>query len=230
MSKTDPVEISARYLAGELSDLEAASFEARVAQEPELYRDIELRLQLREGLAVLQAKGELEPLLGSRRRTVRIGLAIAASIIALLIGIVWFFRMSTHAEIVILASSAAELLDANSKPLPIAARYVLVRTRGTEQRNDVPLPPSRSTIELALLPSSMDARARYRISLKMQKSGAPAKPVGEIRGVAADADGYLDIFVDSSHLSPGTYEIASQTEGNELVSASTISFVVPPPR
>src|SRR5262245_54003562 len=82
----------ARYLAGQMDEAEVAEFEAQYAQDPEVVRDIERTLRLKEGLAELKERGELELLLRSRAASrwysrPAVGLAAAAAISALAVGV-----------------------------------------------------------------------------------------------------------------------------------------------
>jgi hypothetical protein len=222
-------DTAARYLADELSAADAAAFEARVAAEPQLYRDIDYSLRLREGLATLRDRGELVPLMRrDRRRAFASAAAIAAA--ALLIGIVWLSRTAQHSEPVILARAGAQLLDESGKALPIGARVTLLRTRGAARVNEVMLPAARAAIELVLLPPSLVREARYTVFLiRRVGEGSPVR--GEIRGVTVDASGYLDLFIDSSTLEPGAYAIELRTgDGETGVPEGEIAFDVIPRR
>ena len=229
-SEPDMAETTARYLADQLSAADAAAFEARVAAQPQLYRDIDVALRLKEGLATLQERGELAPLLARDRRRVFAAAAIAAAI-ALVVGALWLGRTAPHAEAVILASAEAALLDASGKQLPVAARVTLVRTRGGVQANEVTLPAARAALELALVPPSIDGRVRYRVSLNRTESGGSVAKVGEIRDVTVDASGYVHLFIDAATMTPGIYAIALQAEGDEdRAPRGEVGFVVLPAR
>jgi hypothetical protein len=222
-------ETAARYLADELSATDAAAFEARVEAEPRLYRDIDFSLRLKEGLATLEDREELAPLLTRDRRRVFAAAAIAAAI-ALLVGVVWLTRTAPRAEVVTLARVGTDLLDESGNPLPVAGRVTLVRTRGGGQANEVKLPAGRASIEWALLPPRVDGPPRYSVFLNRRADGDGSARVGEIRGVAVDANGYVEVFVDSSTLKPGMYAITLQAEGGKaLISESEVAYVVTRP-
>jgi hypothetical protein len=224
----DIAETTARYLADELSAADAAAFEARVAAEPQIYRDIDFSLRLKEGLATLEERAELAPLMTRDRRRVFAAAAIAAAM-AVLVGVVWFSRTASHAGPIILARARAELLDESGKPLPLAGRVTLVRTRGLVQADEVTLPTARATIELSVLPPGAEAEARYSVLLNRRETGRSTPAAGEIRGLTVDAGGYLDVFVDSSTLKPGAYAITLRAEGGESrVPEGEIAFVVVP--
>ena len=222
-------ETAARYLADELSASDAAAFEARVAAEPQLYRDIDFSLRLKEGLATLEDREELGPLLTRDKRRVFAAAAIAAAL-ALLVGVVWLSRTAPRAEVVTLARVGADLLDESGNPLPAAGRVMLVRTRGGGRENEVKLPPRRASIEWAMLPPRVEGAPRYSVFLNRRADGEGSARVGEIRGVAVDASGYLEVFVDSSTLKPGMYAITLQAEGvKALISEGEVAFVVSRP-
>jgi hypothetical protein len=219
----DVAETTARYLADELNAADAAAFEARLAADPRVYRDIDAKLRLKEGLAVLRDRGELAPLTVRDRRRLFAAAAVAAAI-ALLIGVAWLSRTAPRGPVV-LARAAEALLDASGKPLPVALRATLMRTRGDAHRNQLALPGTRSAIELALAPSSADGATRYDILLERRESRGSVR-IAEIRGVSVDATGFVDVFVDASALRPGTYGIALQAEG--APGGDEIAFAVVP--
>jgi hypothetical protein len=227
----DLAETTARYLADQLDAADASAFEARVAAEPRLYRDIDFSLRLKEGLATLQDRGELASLMKPDRRRVFAAAAIAAAI-ALLVGVVWLSRTASHAGAVTLARAGEALLDDAGKPLPTTGRVMLVRTRGDLGAREVTLPAARASIELLLEPPSIEGRPQYHIFLKRQDGGAIDAKVGELGSVAVDASGYVDVFVDSSTLKPGMYAIALRTEGGgeSPIPAAEVAFVVVPSR
>ena len=88
----DQQHIIARYLAGQLSTAESAAFEAHYTSHPEVVREIERTLRLKEGLAVLRDRGELDALL-QQRNYWRPAMGLAAGIAVLVIG-VWLDRKS----------------------------------------------------------------------------------------------------------------------------------------
>src|SRR5690349_13906761 len=121
----DQQHIIARYLAGQLDAVTSAEFEAHYAQHPEVVREIERTLRLREGLAVLEESGELDALL-HRRSYWRPAMGLAAGIAVLVVGVwLWIGQMSVAP----LVGTVTALTDTHGKPLHVANTYVLVRTR-----------------------------------------------------------------------------------------------------
>jgi hypothetical protein len=210
ITKTSPnTDALDRYLAGLTSDSEAELIEEQVAKQPELVREIESRLRLREGLALLQDRGELKPLLRARVAALRIAVSIAASLLLLSLG-VWLVHVITHSRpAVLLAQSLDELEQARtrSSPLPLGERYVLARSRGGDDVVAVVLPPAAAALELAAVPSFSPPAGRFDVSLLAEKDGAFVKIAGATR-VPLNKSGYADVFIDSGALMPGTYELS----------------------
>src|SRR6476659_833752 len=113
----DQQHIIARYLAGQLTDAESAAFEAHYTEHPEVVRDIEHTLRLKEGLAVLRDRGELDGLL-YRRNYWRPAMGLAAGIAVLVVGVWLWIGQTTVAPIV---ATVAMLVDPQGKPLHVAS-------------------------------------------------------------------------------------------------------------
>lgn len=197
-----------RYLAGLASDSEAELIEQQVARQPELIREFESRLRLREGLAVLRDRGELKPLLRARAAAMRIAVSIAASLLLLSLG-VWLVYLITHSRpAVLLAHSLDELEQGRTRAsaLPLGERYVLARARGGDDVVVVVLPPAAAALELAAVPSFSPPAGRFDVSLLAEKDGAFVK-IADAARVPLDTSGYAAVFIDSGALTPGTYEL-----------------------
>jgi hypothetical protein len=205
----DQQHIIARYLAGQLDTAESAEFEAQYAKQPELVREIERTLRLREGLAVLEESGELDALL-HRRSYWRPAMGLAAGIAALVIGVWLWIGQATLAPIV---ATVAALTDTHGKPLHVANTYVLVRTRGPATAVEVPLPRERSALELQMFPSSAAQDGHYRVLLGQLDAANAIAPVAETHATANPADGFVRAYLDSARLSRGRYAIELQPEG-----------------
>src|SRR4029453_3357903 len=61
--RIDDEHIVARYLAGQLDEAEAAAFEKHYENDRDVVREIERTLRMKEGLAVLNERGELDALM-----------------------------------------------------------------------------------------------------------------------------------------------------------------------
>ena len=140
----DNQHLIARYLAGQLDDAQSAAFESYYAQHPEVVRDIERMLRLKEGLAVLEERGELKALV-RKRDYWRPGLGLAAGIAVLVVG-VWLWI--GHATIAPVTSTIAALTGSSGQPLHVASTHMLVKMRGPPVVVGIPLPKERSAIEL----------------------------------------------------------------------------------
>lgn len=194
----------ARYVAGQLDEAESAAFEAHYAQDADTVHDIERMLRFKEGLAVLQDRGELDALVRGRNYW-RPGLGIAAGIAALAIGAwVWMGQAHTVSPIV---STIAALNEGHAQPLRVASTHMLVRTRSMSSVIRVPLPAEPSAIELRIFPSSRPANGDFRVLLGQLDAANAVAPVAETRAVASTADGFVTAWLDSAKLSRGRYAI-----------------------
>jgi hypothetical protein len=205
----DHQHIIARYLAGQLDAVASAEFEAHYAKHPEIVRDIEHTLQLKEGLAVLEESGELDALL-QRRTYWRPAMGLAAGIAVLVVGVWLWIGQTTVAPIV---TTIAALTDTQGTPLHVASTHMLVRTRGPATVVQIPLPPERSAIELQMIPSSRPESGRYRVMLGHIDATNAVAPVAETHATANSADGFVTAYLDSAQLSRGRYAIELAPEG-----------------
>src|SRR5215475_9765475 len=128
-TQLDPGQVISRYLAGQLSADECVAFERSVFENSALREDIERTLQLKEGLARLKQRGELDSLVrGSRNRWLPYAAAAALTVIAF--GIAWRFAPFRSPETALAASPSA--FASQPSPLPVLGSYVLARTRSAE--------------------------------------------------------------------------------------------------
>src|SRR5215813_9902512 len=83
--------IVARYLADQLSPDEAEAFEAYYTQHPSMVREIEYALRLKEGLATLRDRQQLDALMKARRGRWALPLSIAAAVAGAALGMwTWY--------------------------------------------------------------------------------------------------------------------------------------------
>src|SRR3569833_2987010 len=119
--------IVARYLADQLSPQEAEAFEAYYTQHPSMVREIEYTLRLKEGLATLRDRQQLDGLMKARRWRWALPLSIAAAIAGAALG-TWTWYGTSAAPPV--AAGTLEALLENGRPtLPLGGKYMLVRVR-----------------------------------------------------------------------------------------------------
>lgn len=197
--------IVARYLAGQLSEAESVAFEAHYARNADTVRDIERMLRFKEGLAVLEERGQLDALT-HRRNYWQPGLGLAAGIAVLIVG-VWLWIGQTSVAPV-LTDTIAALVDQQGKPLHIASTYILVRTRGpAASLVDVPLPSERSAIELRMFPSVRPENGKFRVIVGQLDAANAVAPIAETRAVANASDGFVTAYLDSAKLTRGRYVV-----------------------
>src|SRR5690349_11516867 len=114
--------IIARYLADQLSPAEAEAFEAYYTQHPSMVREIEYTLRLKEGLATLRDRQQLDGLLKARRWRWALPLSIAAAMAGAALG-TWTWYGSTSAA-PIAAGSLEALMENGQATLPLGGKYM----------------------------------------------------------------------------------------------------------
>jgi hypothetical protein len=202
----DSEHIVARYLADQLSPPEAEAFEAYYTQHPGIVREIEYALRLKEGLATLRDRQELDALIHAPRAT-RWGttLSVAAVLIAALIGgWTWLGSRSPPPS---LAPTLDELVAESKQAMPLGGKYLLVRTRGAAAALQIPIPAQRSALELQMLPSAGAEGAPYTLSLSRLEDGKTT-PIDEATGLTVGPDGLVTTWVDSGALKPGHHTLS----------------------
>jgi hypothetical protein len=214
-----------RYLAGQLDERQAREFEAHYAQDPETVRAIERVLRLKEGLAVLRERGELDALLRERSFAAywKPALALAAGIAVLMVGVWLWIGYSTMSPI---AATLAELTDSRGQPIHTSSTHVLVKMRGPATILDIPLPAERSAIELRMIPSARPSNGAFRVELDKvdPKQNNRVVPLGETRARAGAEDGVVVAYLDSAKLTPG--EIRVQLSPAESGAGSADVFII----
>ena len=196
--------VVARYLADQLSPAEAAEFEDYYTQHPSMVREIEYALRLKEGLATLEDRQQLDGLMRARRRKWGVPLSIAAATLIALIG-AWTWKGSMRD--VQVAASIDDLVQVSSAPLPLAGKYLLVRVRGADGTLQIPMPAARSAVELQMLPSAGASGAPYRVDLLQLEENGNARRVGELRALSPGSDGLVTAVIDSTNLRAGRYAL-----------------------
>ena len=208
-TRIDAEQLIPRYLAGQLSTAESRDLEAYWTQHPEIVKELEYTLRLKEGLAILRSRGELEPLL-RRRSSPRWLMGAAAALLLLSVGFWGWRRPPLHAPA--MAASRFELVGGDRDVLPVGGHYVLARDRGAAAAVSVQLPHERNVIELQVLPSDFAAGRPYWIDLARVDASGRRTVLRALDDVPAAEDRYVTVFVDSARLIPGRYELSLGAE------------------
>lgn len=208
------------YLGGRLSDDEHRAFEERLLRDPELARELERTLRLREGLEQLRAEGSLNK--GSSvRMLLRTWLpGLAAAVVA---GVALFLWVHSRPSPLLTASS--EPRSAGVAP-SIAARFTFVATREVSTP-DLEL-PSSGLIELRAAPGLRPTGSRYRLTLSYHDESGSATPVGTVAGLELSADGYIHCYADGARLGPGGYVLSVESDAQTAAAPETFRFNLRP--
>jgi hypothetical protein len=210
------------YIAGRLSDDESLAFEDRLLTDPDLARELEQSLRLREGLHRLREQGHLRRApsrpIGSRFWLPALVAAAAAGVV-LFLGLyrgAWMHRATAPPAVLM------ESLESRSAGMGqlIAAHFTFVPVRGSSTP-DLDL-PSAGLIEFRLAPASRTAGPRYRVTLLRRNRANAMEPLGTLAGATLSADGYVHAQADAARLEPGSY--ALRIEPDAAVPGLTATF------
>jgi hypothetical protein len=205
------------YMVGRLSDDERRAFEDRLGRDPELVRELEQSLRLREGLLQLKAQGyfkrpAVRTSLGARVR----GLkrqdwlpALAAAAVGALVLFLWVQPRMTASGVLRAAVDS-----------PVAPQFNFIAMRSSSLPV-VTLPPT-GPIELRVQPAAHATVSRFRVTLLRESEHAAQTPVGALAGLVLGADDSIHFYADSARLTAGTYRL--QVEPDAGVNAAAESF------
>ena len=225
----DPTRAS-RYLAGQLSEAECAAYEDHFATDPDALAELEATARLKIGLQRLRRTGELSELIassGSHSPNRTWMLAMAAGVAAAVIGISIWFPRTGNVTSPLLGSTAGVFKDHSGHGLSVMATAPMFRTRAEKYDAVVDLPATRGAIRLRVLPSSPSDTARYQASLSRIKDDNTAE-----RGVTlsdlqpSTDDGFVDVYADSSLLTPGRYQLILTRETGGAGNGDSDTFVI----
>jgi hypothetical protein len=206
------------YLVGRLSDDERRTFEERLLRNPELVREFEQSLRLREGLAQIRAQGYFET---GASRAKSVGVWVTALVAAALAGLALFLWVPrTMPSPVLMASPESRPAGAGAPG--VIARFTFVSRRDNSTPN-VDVPPE-GLIELRAAPAARTPALRYRVTLLQQEDGGSMQVVGTVAGLALSPDGYVRCYADAVRLRPGSYVLRIVVDTEHPATALTFPF------
>lgn len=218
-------EVIARYLAGQLSDREREEFEAQFVENPALLRELDRTARFKSGLMALRDSGALQKLLIGKPWWQRTGtLAMAASLLLFVIGAGVWLRVSM-APSPILAASTQGLGTAIPSSLNAADTYEIQRTRSSSYDATIKRPANGGAIEVRVKPDTAASPARYRVSIG-QYSDKPSDPIAVISGAQPLSNGFVPVYLNSSRLLPGVYELKISGDSGTNGEKSESSFLI----
>lgn len=210
------------YVGGRLADDERRVFEERLGRDPELVREFEQTLRLREGLEQLREQAYFGKSAPRTRRGLLLWMpALAAAAIAALTIILWVQpRAAAPSAGLLLASLGSG--TGSGAVRPVNAHFTFVAMRGGSSY-DLDL-PAGGLIEFRAAPSAHTAGSRYRVTLVRAPTGAASQSIGTLSGLAPAADGYLRCYADAARLTPGNYELRVEPVGDSPGSGQRFAF------
>jgi hypothetical protein len=234
MSHLHESELANRYLAGTLSDNERASYEPELAQNADTLRELEATARLKVGLARLRESGELDELLRPTSwARFRPALALAAGFLAVAVGVALVqLGRGTHSAVPMLAASATALVDRQGSVLPVTRTLAVFRKRMQGADATLEAAAAPQAVELRVLPETTVTSESYQLKLARMSDGRVSETVASIAGLRPAADGFLDVFVDASQLSAGSYQldVLGSMPGGATAAAGTFRLQVEPPK
>lgn len=208
------------YVGGRLADDEGRAFEDRLARDPELVREIERTLRLREGLELLREQGYfVRRAPRAARRLLLWAPALAAAAIAALT-IVLLVEPQSGSPGVLLAALGSGQPTAAAPA--VSARFTFVAMRGSSSY-DLDR-PAGGAVEFRASPAGNAAGTRYRLTLERVGRGGAAEPLGTIADRVPGVDGYLHGYAYASRLPAGRYLLRVEPMGKTTEPAQAFPF------
>jgi hypothetical protein len=217
------------YVVGRMPDAERRTFEDRLARDPELVRELEQSLRLREGLQMLKARGYFETRAATAARAARESArrwrprllvpALAAAAAAGLALFLWIQPRPSSSPGLLRASLESGLPGAAAQ---VRAHFTFVSMR-TGSSPDLAL-PTQGLIELRVQPAAHAHVPRFRLTLVRDQEGIREEPLGTLGGLAPANDGYIHLYVDASRLTAGSYWLRVQGETGSDSAAEVFGF------
>jgi hypothetical protein len=222
----DDHHVVARYLADQLPDLEREAFEAYCLEHADIVQELEAAARFKVGLLQLQDARKLEQLMRPapwfRQRR---NLAVAAAIAIVAVGLSLFYLRSPVMQ-PMLAAASSKLADRYGDPLPIAATYMILRARGSSYDAEIELPDRPQSIELCVLPEVEAQPPRYRIMLASIADDESLHEIGTLTGLAPAADGFVRVFLNSSRLAAGRYQLVLAGDAGTSAADGASPFLI----
>jgi hypothetical protein len=211
------------YVVGRLPDEEQQAFEERLGRDPELVRELEQSLRLREGLEELRSQGYFTRAPAPRRaRSWTWVPALASAAVLALVMFLWVepSRVPTGAP-----ESPATLVTVTAGA-PVTAHFTFLTTReATTPRLEL---PASGLIELRAAPAERSAQSGYRVTLLREAGSGSSGPVGAVSNLVLTRDGYVRAYADASHLTPGAYSVRVEAVGEPQAPTAEFPFILEP--
>jgi hypothetical protein len=178
-------------------------------REPELVRELEQSLRMREGLQQLRTQGYFERAASRGRRFPIWMPALVAAAGAGLALFLWLPRVTGPSPILMASLESRAATDVT--PL-VTAHFTFVSVRGGSAP-DLDL-PSAGLIEIRAAPTTRQTAHSYRVTLVHQEEGGAAESDAALAGLVLGTDGYVHCFARASRLTVGSYVLRIQPDTN----------------
>lgn len=198
MTETD----AERYVAGRMSDSEGAAFEALMIEREDLAADVALRQRIKAGLAALDERGELQPLL--KRASGASGIrryAIAASAVLVLVAAGTFLAQQESGRVTQGALLVARDAVRDARILSI---HTLAQPRSNAPPPRIAIPAGEGLLQMQLF---VDAATPTEVSVTLATGPADQQQVlGDVHASRRD-DGVVEVWLRSAQLNAGVYTL-----------------------
>lgn len=210
------------YVVGRMSEEERRGFEDRLGRDPELVRELEQSLRLREGLRQLKAQGYFSrpparTTVGARVLALRARdwlPALAAAAVTAVALFLWVQQPGVQARGILRASAGSS-----------SAVQFNFMTMRSESVPDLRL-PSQGAIELRVKPAAHASVSSFRVTLSRVGAAGTVTPIGALGGLRPDADDFIHSYAESTGLAPGRYRLLVEPEATGKAVGESFEFTL----
>lgn len=186
-----------RYVAGKLSEEELARFEVAMIERPDLAADVAVRRRIKDGLALLEERKELDAFLKTRPAHY-FRFAAAAAVLVLAVGIVATWQRSA-------APLQALFNSSETGASRVASSFMLARTRSNELPTFA-IQRSGGLVRLRVVVDDPDA-APFTVRMIASEPRADSRQFAE-SSISQTSDGFAEIYLDPRELETGGYTLS----------------------
>jgi hypothetical protein len=191
------------YVAGTASEAEQARFEEALIANPQLAAELDVRQRIKAGLALLDSRGQLQPMLNQPRPPAW-RMALAASVAIALVATGWIWRSTNH-ERELLAQKPALSQASPAGMGMFDGSVILAGVRGAPVKITVDHPGSIIQLRMPLGDPGPDARLRLTTG-PVKQAAIPVQASGA----------YTLVYLDTTGLEPGVHELVLSTGGQDV--------------
>jgi hypothetical protein len=189
-----------------------------------MFREIEAAARFKVGLAKLDETKQLQAIVDGAPKAARpAAFRVAAVVAGLVVGGAVIYGAVVSLRVPVMGATVAEASGRFRTPLPTIQTKAIMRFRDTEEPEPTfELPAEPSVISLKVLPA-IEGEESYRALLSSINEDGRSQ-VGAAAKLKPADDFFVTLFLNSTKMSPGRYEVIVVPEGSPANSSHSSGF------